>query len=220
METKLDRDDLLDIVGRTSEYVDLQPNDKVLDINCGDGTLLGWYRPNIVTVGIDENTELLKQALNTKKADFGIPEKFSIGIVKSMCGIFNVEPKFKIITAVNVPEVNQLLADCKLLLHDKGAIVIQSPYSLENKSAVKLQEDVLALKDLIIHGISFHKTMFRAYITFSEYKRFAFNDYDAKMRLYFNFNTTLLKEMRQAYKSPEPISKQVREQSRNEATGT
>src|ERR1035438_2771891 len=47
------RDELLAITQKAELLVDIKDGDKVLDIGCNDGTLLGWYNKRVITVGVD-----------------------------------------------------------------------------------------------------------------------------------------------------------------------
>jgi SAM-dependent methyltransferase len=123
---KMMQDELLKIVENAASTVELVQGDRVLDIGCNDGTLLGWYPKGILTYGVDPCEDLVHEGLNNGKIDVGISDYFSVQNMKGL------GKDFKIISAIamfyDVEDPVQFLKDCKSLLHDEGVLVIQMNY--------------------------------------------------------------------------------------------
>lgn len=119
------RDALLAVVMRASEAVELEEGDKVLDIGCNDGTLLGCYAPKYKTVGIDPCKDLVLNGQKEHRIDVPIVGFFSKDAVKDFA-------PFKIITAVamfyDLDNPLQFLEDCREVLDPNGVLVIQMNY--------------------------------------------------------------------------------------------
>src|ERR1039458_85448 len=128
------KDELLAIVQHADNMVDLRDGDRVLDIGCNDGTLLGCYNKHVVTVGIDPCKDLVHEGMQAHKIDVGIADYFSADTISkafSSIGILS-KIRFKVITAVSmfydVLEPVKFLKDCKELLDREGVLVIQMNY--------------------------------------------------------------------------------------------
>lgn len=214
------RDELLAIVQKASEIVELQNGDKVLDIGCNDGTLLGWYGGNVTTVGIDPCKELVEEGMQAKRMDIGISDFFSADVIKDIYKATGItgSPKFKIITSVamfyDLPDPVQFLKDCKELMHDQGVLVIQMNYlvnmlkdtafdfiSHEHRAIYSLMTLQVAVEaaDLTLQGVELSRSnggSIRAFVTHNENNHFYASDVDARSALYQNMQLLKLTEMR------------------------
>src|ERR1035438_9200137 len=84
------KDELLAVVQHAERVVELNAGDKVLDIGCNDGTLLGCYNKHVVTFGIDPCAELVAEGMKEHKIDIGVTDYFSassFNAMKSALGI-------------------------------------------------------------------------------------------------------------------------------------
>lgn len=214
------RNEYLAITQKASTYSGLMHGDKVLDINSGDGTLLGWYLKDTLTVGVEPNPALMKEALNHKRVDVPIVQEFSgnIEVMKQTKSLF------RIITIIDVFQdyaVLPLLLECKKLLMDEGVIVVQSPYlpqAMTGKDFPASQNYILAytLRSLFqkagleLQGIEFPKQGIRGYGTNIGFKRFGINDFDAKLKMYTQMSAAIISELHsrfdldEIYKQLEP----------------
>lgn len=212
-----DKESLLAIVQKARRYIDLAEGEKVLDIGCGDGTLLGWYEKGIVTFGVDTNPDLIKKGMSDKNIDIGIADYFTYKNVCVISKLMNIpEPKFKIITAVDVfdrtTDPVQFLKDCKELLHREGAVVIQLKYlvdllgtkTFDSKDQIAFYSvltlaKVITQAGLAFEGLEFSKAnggSLRAYITHPEFQYFAKINYSEKLWLNTNCYMKMTEEMR------------------------
>jgi SAM-dependent methyltransferase len=214
------RDELLAIVERASNAVELNRGDKVLDIGCNDGTLLGWFNRSVLTFGIDPCDSLVKEGLKNKRLDIGISDFFSAEKIKQVYSATGAPgvPKFKVITSVamfyDLPDPVQFLKDCKELLHKEGVIVIQMNYlvsmlkdsafdfiSHEHRalySAITLNSAV-KLAGLEMQGIQFSSSnggSIRAYVTHPEPSNFFAKDIDIRKEVYDTMQLLMLNELR------------------------
>lgn len=204
------KNEYLSIVRKSSEYVQLGPTDKVLDINSGDGTLLGWYLKNIVTVGVEPDVKLMRIALNEKRVDVPMMVDFLSEFPKAISPVHD-GGKFKVITVVDVFQdyaVLPLLVKCKTMLVDEGVIVVQTPYFPQlftglSQDFVLSQNYILAytLKNLCqeagleLRGVGFPKKGIRGYITYPGFRRFAIVDFDAKLKMYTQLSAAIITEL-------------------------
>jgi len=207
------------IVRYAQKTVDLSNGDKVLDIGCNDGTLLGNYGKGITTFGVDPCTALVQEGLKTGKIDIGISDFFSRDAVNSVCQTLGVPtPKFKIITAIScfydVTNPVEFLKDCKELLHDEGVLIIQMNYlvtmlrdtafdnichehvgyySVSTLKAVveKAGLDLQGVEESTCNGGSI-----RAYITQKGNTKFSIRDVANGLWLYTKMMQLLLQEMK------------------------
>lgn len=103
------------------------PEPKVLDIGCNDGTLLGFYPRRFVKVGIDPCKELVDLGSKEQRIDIAINGYFSKKAV-------HPHGPFKLITSVamfyDVDEPQQFLEDCRDVLDQDGVLIIQMNYLL------------------------------------------------------------------------------------------
>jgi len=81
-------------IERLTKIIKLRKADLVVDIGSNDGTTLGFYKKNILRVGIDPTSKYFKQYY--KKGVINIPEFFSSNILKKKFP----NKKAKIITAI------------------------------------------------------------------------------------------------------------------------
>lgn len=118
---------LLAVTQRAQEAVDAKEGDRVLDIGCNDGTLLGWYPPKYRTVGIDPCKELVLAGQANHQIDVPVHGFFSKQAVSSWA-------PYKIITAISMfydlEDPVQFLKDCKDVLDKTGVLIIQNNYLL------------------------------------------------------------------------------------------
>ena len=199
--------------------MDLKPGDRVLDIGCNDGTLLGCYDPRTFTVGIDPCSDLVAEGIKSKRIDVGITDFFSAtNVKKAFAGLgLTTDIKFKIITSVamfyDVPDPVQFLRDCKSLLMKDGVLVIQMNYlgSMLRDTAfdfichehlalysVASLKHAVELAGLDFQGLETSESnggSIRAYITHPEFVNFAVGTKD-KLWLYTNVMMKLQDEMR------------------------
>ncbi len=100
----------------------LKKNDFVLDIASNDGSLLNFYKKDVIKCGIDPI--LNKYIKNYKKIKFAIPSFFSAKKIK-----LKTNKKFKIITALSVfydaENPNKFLKDVKDLLAPNGVFLLE-----------------------------------------------------------------------------------------------
>ena len=105
-----------------AKKVKLKKNEYVLDIASNDGTLLSFYKRNIVKVGIDPIINNYKNFYNKK--DYKINDFFNYEILKK-----KVNKKFKIITALSVfydlKNPNKFVADIKKILEKNGIFILE-----------------------------------------------------------------------------------------------
>ena len=110
------------IVKTLSVKSKLKKNDIVLDIASNDGTLLNFYKKEIVTFGVDP--VIKKYLQNYSKINFKISDFFSSKKVKKI-----TNRKFKIITALSVfydlRDPNKFLSDTESILDNDGIFVIE-----------------------------------------------------------------------------------------------
>ena len=105
-----------------SKKTSLKKNDHVLDIASNDGSLLNYYKKNIVKCGIDPILKKYKN--NYKDIKYAIPSFFSASKIKT-----KTKRKFKIITALSVfydaEDPNKFLSDVKELLMPNGVFLLE-----------------------------------------------------------------------------------------------
>ena len=218
------RNELLAIVQKAQRVVDLKAGDKVLDIGCNDGTLLGWYFPGVVTVGIDPCADLVIEGMHKEKncarrIDIGIPDYFSAPSVRqAFKSVGAPPPQFKVITAIamfyDVTNPVEFLKDCKELLHGEGVLIIQMNYlktMLESTGFDNISHEHVAYYSLLslngairragldLAGIELSHSnggSIRAYITHPSFDRFCINHHEDKLWLHSNAQMKLMEEMR------------------------
>ena len=88
-------DHVRNITKKLAKKTYLKKNDLVLDIASNDGTLLNFYKKDIIKFGIDPILNKYKN--NYKKIKFSVSSFFSAEKVRS-----KTKKKFKIITALSV----------------------------------------------------------------------------------------------------------------------
>ncbi len=100
----------------------LKKNDIVLDIASNDGTLLNFYKKNIVKFGVDPILNKYKK--NYKEVKYSVSSFFTAEKVKD-----KTNKKFKIITALSVfydlVNPNKFLNDVKKLLLPEGVFLLE-----------------------------------------------------------------------------------------------
>ncbi len=110
------------VVKQASKFVNLKKKDAVLDIASNDGTLLNFYKNNVITVGIDPI--LSKYKNNYKNINYKIPSFFNSNSVKKA-----KVNKYKIITALSVfydlKNPNEFIKIIKKILHKDGVFVLE-----------------------------------------------------------------------------------------------
>ena len=106
------------VVSKVSKKAKLKIGDYVLDIASNDGTLLSYYKKNVITFGIDPLVNKYKK--DYKNINYNVSDFFSY---KNICKV-NKNIKFKAITALSVfydiknPKI--FLKDIKKVLHSDG----------------------------------------------------------------------------------------------------
>jgi hypothetical protein len=210
------RDEYLAIVHKASEYSGLSEGERVLDINSGDGMLLGWYLKHTVTVGVEPNVELMKQALKEQRVDVPLMEKFPPAVDIIVRGEV---VRFKIITAIDCLQdyANPLetLIKCQTMLADEGVLVIQVPYfpQLYKGDAADFPLDqhyfltytlrsAVQRAQLELQGVEIIKSNIRIYATRLGNKKFAVSDFNDKLRLYTTMSTAIINELHARYDLP------------------
>ena len=95
----------------------------VLDIASNDGTMLNFYRKDLMTVGIDPILNKFKNFYN--KINYKIPNFFSFSSLKK----YKLNKKYKIISALSVfydvKNPNYFLKDIKKILHAEGVFILE-----------------------------------------------------------------------------------------------
>lgn len=218
------KNELLAVVEHATDTIDLNEGDKVLDIGCNDGTLLGWYHGKVMTYGVDPCADLVAEGLQAKRIDVGIMDYFSEESVCQMSRVMNLpDPKFKVITAVamfyDVSDPVDFLKQCKNILHKDGVLIIQMNYlgTMLKDTAIDMichehltYYSVLALKRAIqesvldLQGIEFSESnggSIRAYITHPEFQAFANKDTENKLKLIHNLQYAEMMEIRNGIKT-------------------
>ncbi len=115
-------DHVQNITKDLAKKTNLKKNDLVLDIASNDGTLLNFYKKNIIKFGIDPILNKYKK--NYKKVKYSISGFFSAEKIK-----VKTKKKFKIITALSVfydlVNPNKFLSDVKRLLLPEGVFLLE-----------------------------------------------------------------------------------------------
>ena len=110
------------ITHQLSKRVGLKNNDAVLDIASNDGTLLNFYKKNIITFGVDPILNKYKN--NYKDINFKLSDFFNYNKIRN-----KFKNKFKIITALSVfydlKNPNKFLKDLSNLITNDGLILIE-----------------------------------------------------------------------------------------------
>tara|TARA_B100000029_G_scaffold476947_1_gene521541 strand:- start:35861 stop:37081 length:1221 start_codon:yes stop_codon:yes gene_type:complete len=110
------------VVKQASRFVNLKKKDAVLDIASNDGTLLNFYKKDIITVGIDPILNKYKNKY--KNINYKIPKFFNSKSIKR--AKIN---KYKIITALSVfydlKNPNEFIKNIKKILHRDGVFILE-----------------------------------------------------------------------------------------------
>ena len=124
--TKTMQDGLKDIYSSSLKFVNLKKNDVVLDIGANDGTLLKYYKKNLITIGC-EPAKNLTQNLK-KNCDFVLNDFWSYKKIKKILNAKKLK-KPKIITAIgmfyDLEDPNKFIKDAALSLDDEGVFIAQ-----------------------------------------------------------------------------------------------
>jgi hypothetical protein len=229
-------DEYLAIVQKATTYSALGSGERVLDINSGDGLLLGWYLKSIITAGVETNISLVKEALKQHRVDIPIMEEFSLAGVQNKTKEKGFST-FKIITLIDVLQnMNpiQTLTDCRSLLESEGVLVFQVPYfaqlfkgepqefSMDQHYFLTYTiKSLLQRVNLELQGLEVIKTNIRVYATQLGNKKFAVADYTEKLRLYTTMNAAMIHDLHsrfdleKTYKELEDKLNNKRESRRN-----
>ena len=101
----------------------VKKNDYVLDIASNDGTLLNFYKKDLVKVGIDPILSKFKKFY--KYIDYSVSNFFSLSALKKK----RLDKKYKIISALSVfydlKKPNNFLKDIKKILHQDGIFILE-----------------------------------------------------------------------------------------------
>jgi 2-polyprenyl-3-methyl-5-hydroxy-6-metoxy-1,4-benzoquinol methylase len=209
--------ELTKIVLNAQEVVDLVEGDKVLDIGCNDGELLGNYNKGVTTFGVDPCASLVEEGMTNGKIDIGIPDYFSESAILQVAKAVGMKSmKFKIITAIamfyDIEDPVQFLKDCKLVLHDEGVLVIQMNYLLKMLSdtafdnishehlgyySVTTLDEAVKRAGLELQGIEespCNGGSIRAYITHKDFNQFSIRHSQNKLWLYTKMTKMLIEE--------------------------
>lgn len=118
------RDDLKDIVEKSTAIVKLKDDDCVIDIGSNDGTLLEFYSDKLKRIGFEPSKNVAKESENKGFEiinDFFNAEKLTLG-----------DKKVKLITAISMfydlEDPNKFLEDITSILDKDGLFVIQQNY--------------------------------------------------------------------------------------------
>ncbi len=110
------------VVKYLTKKSNLKKKQSVLDIASNDGSLLKFYKKDIITFGIDPI--LNKYSQEYKNINFKISDFFSANKIKKL-----TKNKFKIITALSVfydsIDPNKFLGDVKKILHNDGIFLLE-----------------------------------------------------------------------------------------------
>jgi len=110
-------------VKKCSALINLRAKDHVLDIASNDGTLLNYYKKDIITVGVDPLVNKYKKYYN--KINYKISNFFQITDIKKL----KLKKKFKIISALSVfydlRDPNKFISEVKEILDEKGIFVLE-----------------------------------------------------------------------------------------------
>ena len=110
-------------VKECSDLTKLKTNDCVLDIASNDGTLLNFYKKNIITVGVDPLVNKYRKFY--KKINYKISNFFQIKDIKKL----KLKKKFKIITALSVfydlKSPNNFIKEVRNILDKKGVFILE-----------------------------------------------------------------------------------------------
>jgi SAM-dependent methyltransferase len=111
------------IVKECSDLIKLKTNDCVLDIASNDGTLLNFYKKNIITVGVDPLVNKYRKFY--KKINYKISNFFQIKDIKKL----KLKKKFKIITALSVfydlKSPGNFIKEVRDILDKKGVFILE-----------------------------------------------------------------------------------------------
>jgi hypothetical protein len=101
----------------------VKKNEYVLDIASNDGTLLNFYKKDLVKVGIDPILSKFKKFY--KNINYSVPNFFSLSALKKK----GLVKKYKIISALSVfydlKKPNIFLKDIKKILHQDGIFILE-----------------------------------------------------------------------------------------------
>lgn len=119
---------LKELAETTQEVARVGQGDKVLDIGCNNGLMLGWFPGVVRTVGVDPCKELVEEGLKQKRMDIGLIGYFSEELVRE-------HGPFKAITAAgmfyDVPDPVTFLNECAKVMTKDGVLIIQMNYLVE-----------------------------------------------------------------------------------------
>jgi hypothetical protein len=218
MKTELQK-----IVENACATVELNQGDKVLDIGCNDGTLLGMYPKGITTFGVDPCGSLVEEGMTAGRIDIGVPDYFSRSAIGQPLGI---TPKFKIITAIamfyDLENPIEFLKDCKALLHDEGVLIIQMNYLMKMLTdtafdnichehlgyySVSTLDEAVKRAGLELQGVeesSCNGGSLRAYITQKGFDKFSIRHSQNKLWLFTKMQRMQIDEMRSGLNTEVP----------------
>jgi NDP-4-keto-2,6-dideoxyhexose 3-C-methyltransferase len=120
---------LSDVVRDSKRYVSLRTNDIICDIGSNDGTMLGFYPPEIRKVGFEPAEELAEESMRKKIRNLHMVDDYFTG-AKALS--VSQGKKYKIVTAIamfyDLDNPLQFLKDVASTLHDDGIFVVQMNY--------------------------------------------------------------------------------------------
>lgn len=109
------------IIPNVMRLLDLKPNDKLLDIACGNGVLAKNIPEGIKYIGVDSATDLIAMAKQDAKKE----QEFVLSDVTENLGIKETFAKMAIILALqNMAKPDLMLKMAVKQLEDKGKMVI------------------------------------------------------------------------------------------------
>lgn len=119
--------DLKDIVEKSKGIIPLKSGDRVIDIGCNDGTMLGYYNiPGLNLIGFEPSKNVAREA--RAKGINVINDFFNEDAYSSSLG----KEKSKVITAISMfydlDKPNEFVGDVAKCLDENGLFIIQQNY--------------------------------------------------------------------------------------------
>lgn len=122
--TETMRRELRGITAAAEAFVDLKPDDVVLDIGSNDGTLLRSYSVPCIKVGVEPAINLMEEG--SKGIDQFVSAFWDVGVYAS---VRPDGPKAKVVTAIgmfyDLEKPNEFVAGIKEALHEDGIFIAQ-----------------------------------------------------------------------------------------------
>lgn len=120
------RDALRELVDETLQHVKSEKGDRVLDIGCNDGTMLGYFPGTLDRFGIDPAENVPRAQLDPSIRI--VTDYFSKATARRLAG----DGLFKVVTSVamfyDLDDPHAFVRDAKSILHPEGVWCIQVSY--------------------------------------------------------------------------------------------